>query len=186
MRDELMLRETEKMLTAHPLIDQAVVLAQGDDMAEQVVGYIVGDIDDTSEVLDRLCCYLATEHDVIPGTFVTIDRMPHADNGEVDSAGLKSATRGGESGLRPTVVGGLAAAIADIWREVLHVDSVTLSDNFFDLGGHSLSITRMSIRIREDMGVDLPLTVFYDSPTVPAIASAIGEVLHSRHKPGQS
>ena len=106
--------------------------------------------------------------------------MPQADNGDVDSAALKSSTRGGQGSPHPRIMGGLTAVIADTWRDILHVDSVTLSDNFFDLGGHSLAITRMAVRYREEMGVDLPLTVFYDSPTVPAIASAIGEVLHSR------
>jgi acyl carrier protein len=185
MHDELRLREAGKILAAHPLIDQAVVMAQGDEMAEQVVGYIVGDIDDAAELEDPLCCYLATEQDVIPGTFVKIDRMPQAANGEVDRASLKNSTRG-QGSSHPRIMGGLTAVIADTWRDILHVDSVALSDNFFDLGGHSLAITRMSVRIREEMGVDLPLTVFYDSPTVPAIASAIGEVLHSRHMAGQS
>lgn len=186
MHEDLRLREAGEILAAHPLIDQAVVLVQGDEMTEQVVGYIVGDIDDDAELLDPLCCYLATEQDVIPGTFVKIDRMPQADNGEVDGEALKHATRGGQGSSPPRIMGGLTAVIADTWRDILRVDSVTLSDNFFDLGGHSLAITRMSIRIREGMGVDLPLTVFYDSPTVPAIASAIGEVLHSRHKAGRS
>ena len=186
MHDELRLREAGKILAAHPLIDQAIVLAQGDEMAEQVVGYIIGDIDDAAEREDPLCCYLATEQGVIPGTFVKIDRMPQADNGDVDNVALKSSTRGGQGSPHPRIMGGLTAIIADTWRDILHVDSVTLSDNFFDLGGHSLAITRMAVRIREEMEVDLPLTVYYDSPTVPAIASAIGEVLHSRHMAGQS
>jgi hypothetical protein len=183
MHDELKLREAEEILAAHPLICQAAILVQGDEMAEQVVAYIVGDIDDSAELADPLCCYLAAKQDVvIPGVFVKIDRMPQADNGEIDREALKNATRGGQGSPSPRVMGGLTAVIADTWRDVLRVDSVTLADNFFDIGGQSLAITRMSIRIREEIEVDLPLTVFYDSPTVPGIASAIGEIMHSRHK----
>jgi acyl carrier protein len=187
MHDEQRLRETEKILAAHPLIRQAAVLVQGDEMAEYVIAYVVGDFDDTAERADPFCCHLAAESEVaIPGVFVRIDRMPQADNGEVDREALKNATRGGHDSAGPRLTGGLAAMIADIWRDILPADSVALEDNFFDLGGQSLAITRMSIRIREEIGVDLPLTVFYDSPTVPGIASAIGEVVHSRNQAEQS
>ena len=48
IHDELRLREAGKILATHPLVDQAIVLAQGDEMAEQVVGYVIGDIDDAA------------------------------------------------------------------------------------------------------------------------------------------
>jgi acyl carrier protein len=182
MHDELKLREAEEILTAHPLIRQAVVMVQGDEMAEQVVAYIVGDLDDSAELADPLCCYLAAKQAVlIPGAFIKIDRMPQEVNGEIDREALKKASRGSQSTPGPRVMGWVAAMVADTWRDVLRVDSVTLADNFFDLGGHSLSITRMSVRIREEIDVDIPLTVFFDSPTVPGIASAIGETRHSCH-----
>lgn len=183
MHDEQGLREAEKMLAAHPLIRQAAIVVQGDEMAEQVVAYLVGDLDDAAERADPLCCYLAAEPGVvIPGVFVRIDRMPRADDDHVDRAALRSAARGNNGSSGPRVTGGLAAVIADTWLDILRTDSVTLADDFFDLGGQSLAITRMSVRIREEIGVDLPLTVFYDSPTVPGIASAIGEIEHSRHQ----
>jgi acyl carrier protein len=186
MDNEVKLREAERILMAHPLIRQAVILVQGDEMGEQVVAYVVGDIDDSPEPADPLCCYLAAEQgSAVPGVFVTVDRMPQGDDGQVDRGALRNATRGDPNSPGPRITGGLAAMIADTWRDALRVDSVTLADNFFDLGGQSLAITRISIRIREAIGVDLPLTVFFDSPTVPGVASAIGEIMHSRHQTGR-
>lgn len=180
--DELGLGETEKILAAHPLIEQAVVLVHRDEMAQRPVAYVVGDVDDFAQAAEPLCCYLVREQaDVIPDVFVKIDRVPQTEGGEVDRRALENASRGGDGSPGPKITGGLPAAIADTWRDILRVESVTLADDLFDLGGHSLAITRMSIRIREEMGVNLPLTVFYDSPTVPGIAGAIGEVMHSRH-----
>jgi acyl carrier protein len=179
---ELGLLEAEKTLQAHPLIDQAVVMVQRDEMGQQVLGYVAGGFGDMAELAEPLCCYVAKEQaDVVPEVFVKVDQIPQTESGEVDRETLRYATRGGQ-GPGPRITGGLPAVVADIWRDILQVESVALTDDFFDLGGHSLAITRMSIRIRDEMGVYLPLTLFYDSPTVPGIASAIGETMHSRHE----
>jgi acyl carrier protein len=187
MQDKLTLQQAEKALARHPLIRQAVVLVQGDDMAEQVVAYIADDLDDAAEFPDPLCCYLAAESaSPAPTVFVRVDGMPQAANGEVDTEELQRAVRSGQDAPGPRVLGGTPAVIADIWRDVLSIDAVMLTDNFFDLGGQSLTITRMTNRIREEIDIDLPLTVFYDSPTVPGIVSAIEESRHSRHGAEQS
>lgn len=181
--DELSLQHAEKALAKHPLISEAAVLTQGDEMGEQVVAYIVDNVDDAAGFPDPLCCYLAAESvNPAPTVFVRIDRMPQTSAGEVDRDALQNAARGGHDTPGPRILGGTPATIADIWRDTLHIDSVTLADNFFDLGGQSLAITRISIRIREEVGVDVPLTVFYDFPTVPGIVSAIEESRHARHR----
>lgn len=180
--DELGLLEAEKTLAAHPLIDQAVVMARRDEIGQLVLAYVAGGFGDLTELAEPLCCYAAREQaGVIPGVFVKVDQIPQTDSGDVDRETLSHATRRGH-GPSPRITGGLPAIVADIWCDILQVDSVTLTDDFFDLGGHSLAITRMSIRIRDEMGVHLPLTVFYDWPTIPGIAAAIGEIVHSRHE----
>jgi acyl carrier protein len=89
---------------------------------------------------------------------------------------VRSRAVGGsqDAGYRaPEVLSGSAADVADIWREVLGIEVVGMYDNLFDLGGHSLTITRIAVRIRSRMGVDVPLTAFYDTPTVLGISSAV-------------
>ncbi|MDW6065499.1 phosphopantetheine-binding protein [Streptomyces sp. FXJ1.4098] len=61
--------------------------------------------------------------------------------------------------------------IVAIWREVLKIDSVGLYDNFFDLGGNSLQLARVHMRLRESIAPDLPLTALFDLPTVSALVS---------------
>jgi acyl carrier protein len=178
MSDMLDLEQTETALAAHPRIRAAAVVVHRDELDEQVVAYVVG-------AVDRLCCHMAaTRPDgTLPDVFVAVDRIPRTADGGVDRNALRHATRGEDpDSPGPVVSGGIAAEIADIWREVLRVESVRLSDNLFDLGGHSLAITRMTIRIRDRLRVEVPLTVFYDTPTVPAIAAAIEEFAHSCHE----
>jgi acyl carrier protein len=67
--------------------------------------------------------------------------------------------------------------LAAIWSEVLGAPEVGPNDNLFDLGGHSLLITRIISRIRKAFGVELPIYVFFETPTLGGIATAIEEAL---------
>ncbi|HEV7517348.1 MAG TPA: HAD-IIIC family phosphatase, partial [Thermoanaerobaculia bacterium] len=64
--------------------------------------------------------------------------------------------------------------LATIWRELLGVDRVGINDHFFDLGGHSLLATQLLSRVREELGVEVPLhLLFEDEPTVANLARAV-------------
>jgi acyl carrier protein len=60
-----------------------------------------------------------------------------------------------------------------VWAEVLHADRVYMTDNFFELGGHSLMATQVVTRVREALGVELPLTRIFDAPTLAQLASVV-------------
>jgi non-ribosomal peptide synthetase component F len=63
--------------------------------------------------------------------------------------------------------------LASIWSEVLGVQQIDPTDNLFDLGGHSLLITRIISRIRSNFQVDVPIHAFFEEPTVTAIAEVV-------------
>lgn len=181
------LLELEAALATHPLVREAAVVVHRDEMDEQLVAYVVPDASSSPTDLDRLCCHMvaARPEGRLPDVFVTVDHLSRGGDGGVDRDALPYATRGEDSDSPgPAIRGGVAATIADIWRDVLCVDAVRLRDNFFDLGGHSLAITRVAIRIREELRVEVPLSVLFDTPTVPAIAAAIEEFAHSCHESG--
>jgi acyl carrier protein len=64
-------------------------------------------------------------------------------------------------------------AIAGIWRELLGADRVGRHDDFFDLHGHSLLAIQVVSRIRDSLGVDLPIRSLFDGPTVAELAAAV-------------
>src|SRR5262249_4086028 len=69
--------------------------------------------------------------------------------------------------------------LASIWSEVLSVQQVAPNDNLFDLGGHSLLITRIISRIRNFFQIDVPIHAFFETPTVAAIAARIESELET-------
>jgi amino acid adenylation domain-containing protein len=77
----------------------------------------------------------------------------------------------------------LEEQIAKIWSDVLGIEQVGVADNFFDLGGHSLSATRLLAFAQETFKVELPLRLFFESATVEGMARAM--IAHEE-RPGQT
>jgi Phosphopantetheine attachment site. len=65
------------------------------------------------------------------------------------------------------------ATIAQIWKEVLNISTLRVSDNFFDLGGQSLLLMRATARIQRELAIPLPPMVMFQYPTVESLAAHI-------------
>jgi amino acid adenylation domain-containing protein len=72
--------------------------------------------------------------------------------------------------------GGLADAVRQIWCEVLGLADIGMDEDLFDLGGHSLTITQITTRVAESLGAEIPLDVFFDSPTISGVVEAIARI----------
>jgi acyl carrier protein len=63
-----------------------------------------------------------------------------------------------------------------LWQQALRIDGVSADDDFFDLGGNSISGVRMIVMLNEEFGVEPTLTAIFDHPTPRLLAAAlIGE-----------
>ncbi len=167
--------EIEAALARHPAVRECVVLVHEDAPGDR-----------------RLVAYAALEHPVlaedlraflkeslplhmVPAAFVTLDLLPLNVNGKIDRRALvrlapAPVSRTAEPEAPRTPV---EEVIAGIWTELLKRDRVGVDESFFELGGHSLMATQVVARLREAFGVEVPLRMVFEEPTVAGLAAAV-------------
>jgi len=117
---------------------------------------------------------------MVPASFTVLDRLPLTANGKVDRAALPRPRPAGAGPAAAAAAwvpprGELEEAIATLWREALHTERVGVHDNFFTLGGHSVSMVRVANRLRETLGREVPLLVLFEHPTIAALARYLSD-----------
>jgi acyl-coenzyme A synthetase/AMP-(fatty) acid ligase/acyl carrier protein len=171
------LGEIEAVLGQHRAIREAVVLAREESPGDQrLVAYIVAAPNSTTST-NELRTFLQQKlpEYMIPSVWVSLDRLPLTLNGKIDRGALPAADQSRleseKSHEAPRT--SVEVAVANVWREVLKIDKVSIRDNFFDLGGHSLLATQIVSRIRDRLSAELPLRAIFESPTVAELATLI-------------
>jgi amino acid adenylation domain-containing protein len=171
------LGEIEAALKQHAGVREAVVVVREDVPGDKrLVAYVVGAPDaaaQTGELRDLLKRSLPDY--MVPTAFVVMAALPLTHNGKLDRKALPApdmdAARSSGAYVAPR--NPVEGAIASILGDVLKVDQIGVGDNFFDLGGHSLSATRFILRLEQVLGADLPIRVLFEAPTVEGIAQAL-------------
>jgi amino acid adenylation domain-containing protein len=116
------------------------------------------------------------EH-MIPSAFTVVQSFPLTPNGKIDRAALPQAKPSYSLLERPFLAPCTPTeeALTHIWQQVLAIEHLGVADNFFDLGGHSLTATRVLSRVRDHFQIDLTLRSIFDHPTVATLAQCIDE-----------
>jgi hypothetical protein len=172
--------EIETVLSGHPAVRTAVVIAREDAPGDvRLVAYVVpeGTSVDGSE-LRRVLEQRLPEY-MVPAAIVVLESLPLLPNGKLDRRALP-APDGSEPGGREDYVAPrtpLEEMLAGIWAKVLRLERVGIRDNFFALGGHSLLATQVISRVRTAVGIELPLHALFEDPTIAGLATRVGSEL---------
>ncbi|MFJ3671389.1 amino acid adenylation domain-containing protein [Streptomyces sp. NPDC090106] len=139
------LGEIEARLTAHPDVAHSVVVVDRAPAGDRLVGYVVGDVAE-----DALKRHLTAALPVamVPAVFVRLESLPLSPNGKVDRRRLP-APRSDAPAERTAPAAGAERVLAGIWSRLLDVPSVAAQDNFFTLGGDSVTAVFLVSRARE-------------------------------------
>jgi amino acid adenylation domain-containing protein len=169
------LGEVETALRRHPAVGKCVVVVREDGPgSQQIVAYVVPA--GVPPVPDELRAALrATVPDyMVPTAFVLLDALPLTPNGKVDRQALPAPDLDVERSHAFRAPSTTAeVALAAIWAEVLGVSGVGTDDNFFALGGHSLSAVQVLTRARKVFGLDIPLRALFEQPTLGGFAEYV-------------
>ncbi|MCK4261264.1 MAG: amino acid adenylation domain-containing protein, partial [Halanaerobiales bacterium] len=163
------LGEIENQLLNHNEIKEAVVIVRVDQNEESyLAAYIISD-DELS--VDEVKDYLYKELPVymIPSYIISLDEMPKTPNGKIDRKALPEPTENIEKKkeyIAPT--DGIEKKLTAIWSEVFGIEKISMSDNFNDLGGHSLKALSLISKIFKEFDVKIPMRMFFKDPTIKA------------------
>jgi pristinamycin I synthase 3 and 4 len=165
------LGEIESALKSCSGIAQAAVVVREDSASgKELVGYVVpenGDAPDPALLRQRLGERLPDY--MVPSAFVALESLPLTPNGKLNRRALPAPERQAESYRAPRTPE--EEILCGIFADVLSRDRVGVDDNFFSLGGHSLTATRLASQIRAALEVDLPLKLLFEAPRVSQLAS---------------
>jgi amino acid adenylation domain-containing protein len=172
-------REVDEALLNHPDVDQALAFAMphptlGEDLAAAVVlrpQAAATEQDLRAFAFERLADFK------VPSQIVIVDSIPKGATGKLQRIGLSEKLT---AQLQKPFVAPrdkIETMLTAIWGEVLQRAQISVSDNFFALGGDSLRATRVISRVRATLQLDYPITMMFRKPTIAEFADEIRRTL---------
>ncbi|MBI1390259.1 MAG: amino acid adenylation domain-containing protein [bacterium] len=168
------LGEIESVMLEHPAIQAAAVVVRdirpGDP---RIAAYFV--VQDTTHAsADELRAFMRDKlpEYMVPAFFIPMPSLPLTPNAKVDRRALPDPVQRQEH-ISPALVPPqteLERSLAEIWREVLRVESVGVEDNFFDQGGHSLLLIELQTRLRDALNLEISVLDLFRYPNIAALA----------------
>ena len=157
-------------------VREAVVMARTLENGElALVAYVVLD-QAQNPTIAQLRQFLQAKlpYYMVPAIFMSLEAMPLTPNGKLDRRSLPApANLGADSTEYVNPRTPLEVTIAAIWADVLRLESVSVADDFFALGGHSLLCIQLFARIEQSLGRALPPTLIFQAPTVKLLAALL-------------
>ncbi|MFB7813503.1 amino acid adenylation domain-containing protein [Paenibacillus chitinolyticus] len=167
--------EIEEQLLKVPSVQEAIVIAREEADGQKLCAYYVAQSKLTAAVLKEALAKELPGY-MIPAHFVQLLRMPLTPNGKIDRKALPAPEESAEQAeeyIAPRTL--MEVKIAQIWKDVLGLRRVGVKDNFFDLGGSSLSLMRLIQAVYDETGIEVPLNQQFKNLTVEAMAFGSGE-----------
>lgn len=184
------LGEVEHALAGHPDIRACAALAHEAAGGSELVAFAVArpGVALSGEMLAEFMRLRLPAY-AVPSRWMLLDAMPLNPNGKVDKAALKAmadtilASPSEPAVAVPAPRTATEAMVAKVFREIFQRD-VGMFENFFDIGGHSMTAVRLMAALRAAAGINLPLRNLYERPTIAGLAELLEALLWSRDARG--
>jgi len=171
------LEEIEALLSDHPALSECVVVVHEDDRHEKTLVAYYRSNGPAALEPDDLRSYLSPRLPgyMLPSHFLRVERLPTSVNGKVDRTELSRRELIVQDLPAPTTgpTNPIERELLGIWRKLLKRSSIERTDNFFEIGGHSILAARMFAEIGERFKKVLPLSALFEAPTIELLAKII-------------
>ncbi|MET0187507.1 MAG: amino acid adenylation domain-containing protein, partial [Pseudonocardia sediminis] len=167
--------EVTAKIDEHPRVAHSAVVAAKDGGATRLVAYLVAADRDDADVVTAVRDDLRTALPdyLVPSAFVVVDALPLTANGKLDVRALPEPDTRAGGGPSRAPANDVERALCEIFAQVLGREEVGVDDDFFDLGGDSISSIQVARRSRKK-GVRLTPRQLFDHPSVASLARALG------------
>ena len=168
------LGEIENLLSMSDLISQCAVVAVPNHQENlQLVAYVIWN--KASEYpynSTKLQAYLQKKLPayMIPVAWIEVEDLPLNQAGKIDKKSLMQiefSIHSNQEFVAPKTA--MEKDLAEIWKEILNVDSIGILDNFFELGGHSIMAMSVVYRMKKELNQEISLMDFFSHPSIAEI-----------------
>jgi len=166
--------EIEKFLSKYRKINECLVIKESNKKEEYLTAYYTSNtVIKPSDLYAYLINYLPKS--IIPSYFVRLNEMPLTSNGKIDRKALISGRYifNNKVSINEVPKTDLEIILLKIWQEILGIKRISLEDNFFSLGGHSLKIINVINRIKQELNIDISVKDFFRFSTISSLAKFI-------------
>ncbi|CAD5973895.1 amino acid adenylation domain-containing protein [Planktothrix agardhii] len=168
------LGEIEAVLLKHPVVKEVIVNLHKTENNQQLVAYVTGEpIDDLFQQLKQ---YLKTHLPdyMIPSQIIRLDEFPLTPNGKIDRQALPHPNHESQS-LYEAPRNNIEQQLIEIWSLIVECEKISIHDNFFDLGGHSILAIKLLNEIQKNFNQELSLTSLFQNPTIAQLAQQLSQ-----------
>jgi amino acid adenylation domain-containing protein len=175
--------EIEAALARHPGVRECLVIAREDAGEEpRLVAYVLARAEMNPPAADELADFLQCQLPgyMVPSAFLLLAAWPLTAHGKIDRRQLPAPSAATEPARHVAPRPGVESIIADAWSEVLGRRELSASDDFFQLGGHSLRAAQVMSRLNAAFGLTLSVRHLFDHSTITSLAAAIGPLIPTK------
>lgn len=171
------LGEIEAALSRCDSVRECVIVAREDEPGDKrLVAYVVGEENKSITTTEMRRFLIESLPDyMVPSRFVLLKALPLTPNGKLDRRALPlpdwSMSDLADDFAAPHTP--VEEILCIIWSQVLGVERLSIRDNFFEMGGHSLLAIKVVSRVQDALHVELPVGSLFESPTIEGLAAKI-------------
>jgi amino acid adenylation domain-containing protein len=166
------------LLKAENVIESVVIVVGAASEEKQLLAFVCADAPDLIDInaIRRFAGQRLPVH-MVPQAYVVLDTIPLTRNGKVDRALLAKISKDKYQRVKEVEYvaprDGLELRMCQIWEDVLQIKPIGVTDNFFDLGGHSLVAVTLMSRIAQKFNQQLPLAALFQNVTIEKLSNLL-------------
>ena len=176
------LGEIEEKINSLPFINSCVVVKKIDETSrEYLCAYFTSSENvDSSLIRKKLEAFLPLY--MIPGYFMQLDVMPYTPNGKIDRKALPNPQFETKRSKIIMPRNNIESRLVEIIKKILNIDTISIDDSFFDLGGDSLSAINLCAKLQNEFSVEFYVKDILEHPIIENLSNIISNVSELSYK----